>query len=63
MIIRFVFLPRCNTNNTNKHNKLTTTSIARAQQQLRWATVATIDMGHKMGVAVSLSRGGSWVPG
>ena len=29
----------------------------RAQQKLRWATVATIDMGHKMGVAVPLSRG------
>ena len=28
----------------------------RAQQQLRWATVATIDMGRKEGTAVPLSR-------
>jgi len=32
-------------------------NITRAQQQLRWATVATIDMGRKEGAAVPVSRG------
>jgi len=36
-------------------------SLTRAQQYLRWATVATVDMGRKEGAAMPLSRGrGSW---
>ena len=33
-----------------------TTLCTKAQQQLRWATVATIDIGRKEGAAVPLSR-------
>jgi len=38
------------------------TDLTRAQQQLRWATVTTIDMGQKQGAAVALSWGGELGP-
>ena len=38
-------------------------SKKRAQQSLRWATMATIDMGQKLGVGgCAVFSGGSWVP-